>query len=65
MTPTWMLVCLLCCACARAPSQLPATVLHAESAAAAAAEAADAVPSLVVVYQGILMDYLRKWRCCR
>ena len=42
------------------------TVLHAESAAAAAAaEAADAVPSLVVVYQGILQDYLRKWRCCR
>jgi hypothetical protein len=37
--------------------------LHAESAAAA--EAADAVPSLVVVYQGILLDYLRKWRCCR
>jgi hypothetical protein len=41
------------------------TVLHAESAAAAAAEATDAVPSLVLAYQGILLDYTRKWRCSR
>lgn len=63
MTPTCLLTCFA--VLARAITIAGQTVLHAVPAAAAAAEATDAVPSLVLAYQGIPLDYTRKWRCCR